>query len=53
MENMWLRQFDDHRYNVSPIYLRAFLGVVNFTEVVRVCGYLVCSGPRLPKFDKH
>jgi hypothetical protein len=27
----------NHQYNVSPIHLHAFLGVGNFTKVVRVC----------------
>jgi hypothetical protein len=26
----------DNRYNVPPIHLHAFLGVVNFTKVVHV-----------------
>jgi hypothetical protein len=39
----------NHYYNVSLILLRAFLGVGNFTKVVRACADRQSSDLRLPK----
>jgi hypothetical protein len=39
----------NHRYNVSPVHLHAFLGVGNCTKVVRVCIDRLSIGQRVPK----